>query len=82
MAICLPGFTFLTAILCTCMILQEVQNRYTAMVKMIDSGDKLKLDQSHVETVIPAPGNTLLCLNMYMIFLFIGLTMNCCISVV
>lgn len=23
---------------------------------MIDSGDKLKLDQNHVETVIPAPG--------------------------
>lgn len=23
---------------------------------MIDSGDKLKLDQTHLETVIPAPG--------------------------
>ncbi len=25
---------------------------------MIDSGDKLKLDQNHVETVIPAPGES------------------------
>lgn len=31
-------------------------DRYTAVVKMIDSGDKLKLDQTHLETVIPAPG--------------------------
>ncbi|KAI7791919.1 DNA/RNA-binding protein KIN17 [Triplophysa rosa] len=44
-------------------IIREVQNKYTAMVKMIDSGDKLKLDQSHVETVIPAPGKRVLILN-------------------
>lgn len=37
-------------------VLQEVRDKYTAVVKMIDSGDKLKLDQNHVETVIPAPG--------------------------
>lgn len=36
--------------------LQEVRDQYTAVVKLIDSGDKLKLDQNHVETVIPAPG--------------------------
>lgn len=36
--------------------LQEVRDKYTAVVKLIDSGDKLKLDQNHVETVIPAPG--------------------------
>lgn len=35
---------------------QEVRDKYGAVVKMIDSGDKLKLDQNHVETVIPAPG--------------------------
>lgn len=35
---------------------QEVIDKYTAVVKMIDSGDKLKLDQTHLETVIPAPG--------------------------
>lgn len=37
-------------------VLQEVRDKYTAVVKMIDSGDKLKLDQNHIETVIPAPG--------------------------
>lgn len=36
--------------------LQEVRDKYAAVVKMLDSGDKLKLDQNHVETVIPAPG--------------------------
>lgn len=30
---------------------------------MIDSGDKLKLDQNHIETVIPAPGKRVLILN-------------------
>uniref|UniRef100_A0A671LRG4 Kin17 DNA and RNA binding protein n=1 Tax=Sinocyclocheilus anshuiensis TaxID=1608454 RepID=A0A671LRG4_9TELE len=28
-------------------VIREVQDKYTAVVKMIDSGDKLKLDQSH-----------------------------------
>lgn len=37
-------------------LLQELRDKYAAVVKMIDSGDKLKLDQNHVETVIPAPG--------------------------
>uniref|UniRef100_A0A8C2BNX9 DNA/RNA-binding protein KIN17 n=1 Tax=Cyprinus carpio TaxID=7962 RepID=A0A8C2BNX9_CYPCA len=41
----------------------EVQGKYTAVVKMIDSGDKLKLDQSHLETVIPAPGKRVLIVN-------------------
>jgi len=31
--------------------------RFTAIVKMLDSGDKLKLDQMHLETVLPALGN-------------------------
>ncbi|XP_066523322.1 DNA/RNA-binding protein KIN17 [Hoplias malabaricus] len=44
-------------------IIREVQNKYTAVVKMIDSGDKLKLDQSHVETVIPAPGKRVVIVN-------------------
>ncbi|XP_053321397.1 DNA/RNA-binding protein KIN17 [Spea bombifrons] len=44
-------------------IVQEVINKYTAIVKLIDSGDRLKLDQTHVETVIPAPGKRLLVLN-------------------
>lgn len=37
-------------------LLQEVKDKYSAVVKMNDSGDKLKLDQTHLETVIPAPG--------------------------
>uniref|UniRef100_A0A674F524 DNA/RNA-binding protein KIN17 n=1 Tax=Salmo trutta TaxID=8032 RepID=A0A674F524_SALTR len=44
-------------------VVKEVQDKYTAVVKMIDSGDKLKLDQSHLETVIPAPGKRVLVLN-------------------
>ena len=36
--------------------LQEVRDQYTAVVKLVISGDKLKLDQSHLETVIPAQG--------------------------
>uniref|UniRef100_A0A7N4PB88 DNA/RNA-binding protein KIN17 n=1 Tax=Sarcophilus harrisii TaxID=9305 RepID=A0A7N4PB88_SARHA len=44
-------------------IVQEVIDKYTAVVKTIDSGDKLKLDQTHLETVIPAPGKRVLVLN-------------------
>uniref|UniRef100_A0A3Q3IBM2 DNA/RNA-binding protein KIN17 n=1 Tax=Monopterus albus TaxID=43700 RepID=A0A3Q3IBM2_MONAL len=44
-------------------IITEVRDKYTAVVKMIDSGDKLKLDQNHIETVIPAPGKRVLILN-------------------
>ncbi|KAJ8384553.1 hypothetical protein AAFF_G00200860 [Aldrovandia affinis] len=44
-------------------VIKEVQDKYTAVVKMIDSGDKLKLDQSHLETVIPALGKRVLVLN-------------------
>lgn len=61
------GSMFPTVMLCV--ISQEVQGKYTAVVKMIDSGDKLKLDQSHLETVIPAPGSTCY-------FLFFSVTQN------
>uniref|UniRef100_A0A6I8P4C7 DNA/RNA-binding protein KIN17 n=1 Tax=Ornithorhynchus anatinus TaxID=9258 RepID=A0A6I8P4C7_ORNAN len=44
-------------------VIKEVIDKYTAVVKMIDSGDKLKLDQTHLETVIPAPGKKVLVLN-------------------
>ncbi|KAJ8006941.1 hypothetical protein DPEC_G00112430 [Dallia pectoralis] len=44
-------------------VIKEVQEKYTALVKIIESGDKLKLDQSHLETVIPAPGKRVLILN-------------------
>ena len=36
--------------------LQEVKNLYEGVIKMNDSGTKIKVDQMHVETVIPAPG--------------------------
>ncbi|MEQ2162368.1 hypothetical protein GOODEAATRI_019006, partial [Goodea atripinnis] len=44
-------------------VVMEVRDKYAAVVKMIDSGDKLKLDQNHLETVIPAPGKRVLILN-------------------
>ncbi|KAM4747443.1 DNA/RNA-binding protein KIN17 [Rhinophrynus dorsalis] len=44
-------------------VIKEVVDKYTAIVKLVDSGDKLKLDQTHLETVIPAPGKRVLVLN-------------------
>ncbi|XP_034719361.1 DNA/RNA-binding protein KIN17 [Etheostoma cragini] len=44
-------------------VIMEVRDKYGAVVKMIDSGDKLKLDQNHLETVIPAPGKQVMILN-------------------
>ncbi|CAI9578610.1 unnamed protein product [Staurois parvus] len=44
-------------------VVKEVLDRYTAVVKLVDSGDKLKLDQTHLETVIPAPGKKVFVLN-------------------
>lgn len=37
-------------------VIREVHNKYIAIVKLLDSGRKLKLDQEHLETVIPAIG--------------------------
>ncbi|XP_044270039.1 DNA/RNA-binding protein KIN17 [Tribolium madens] len=37
-------------------VIREVHNKYIAIVKLFDSGRKLKLDQEHLETVIPAIG--------------------------
>ena len=36
--------------------IKQVVDKYAALVTMIDTGHTLKLDQSHVETVIPAGG--------------------------
>lgn len=36
--------------------IREVKDKYTAIVKMFETGHKLKLDQQHLETVIPAVG--------------------------
>lgn len=37
-------------------VVVEVKERYRAVVKLLDSGEKLKLDQTHLETVLPAIG--------------------------
>jgi hypothetical protein len=34
-----------------------VKELFTGIVKMVNSGDVLKIDQTHLETVIPAIGN-------------------------
>jgi DNA/RNA-binding protein KIN17 len=44
-------------------IVQEVKDLYTGIIKMLDSGDKLKVDQTHVETVIPGIGKTVMVVN-------------------
>lgn len=44
-------------------IITEVKNKYVGIVKMLDGGDILKLDQVHLETVIPAFGKPVLILN-------------------
>ena len=38
--------------------LQDVPERFVAVIKLLDSGDKLKVDQDHLETVIPALGSS------------------------
>ena len=40
-------------------VLQEVQDLYGGVIKMLDSGDKIKVDQTHLETVIPAIGKVM-----------------------
>lgn len=44
-------------------VVKEVQDVYGAIVKMLDTGDKIRVDQSHLETVIPAQGKTVLIVN-------------------
>lgn len=42
-------------------IVKEVlDDKFTALIKLIDSGEKVKIDQAHVETVIPAIGKAVL----------------------
>ena len=42
--------------ICLAVLFQEVIDRYMGVVKMLDGGDRIKLDQEHLETVIPALG--------------------------
>jgi DNA/RNA-binding protein KIN17 len=41
-------------------VVTEVLDKYVATVSMLDSGHKLKLDQAHLQTVIPALGQPVL----------------------
>jgi len=44
-------------------IITKVENRYQAIIKMIDTNDKIRVDQAHVETVIPAIEKKVLIVN-------------------
>lgn len=37
-------------------VVEEVKDNYTGVVSVTETGDLLKIDQSHLETVIPAIG--------------------------
>lgn len=43
--------------------IKDTKNLFVAVIKMSDSGDILKVDQEHLETVIPALGKTVLIVN-------------------
>ncbi|XP_067683809.1 DNA/RNA-binding protein KIN17-like [Haliotis asinina] len=42
---------------------KEVKDLYTGIIKTLDSGDTIKVDQTHVETVIPAIGKEVMVVN-------------------
>jgi DNA/RNA-binding protein KIN17 len=44
-------------------VVSEVSNKYVATVLMLDSGHKVKLDQAHLQTVIPAVGRPVVVVN-------------------
>ncbi|XP_052888984.1 DNA/RNA-binding protein KIN17 [Anopheles moucheti] len=44
-------------------VVVEVFEKYRAKVKLLETGEKLKVDQAHLETVIPAVGKQILVLN-------------------
>ncbi|XP_034108313.1 DNA/RNA-binding protein KIN17 [Drosophila albomicans] len=44
-------------------VVQEVIDKYRAKIKFLDTGDKLKVDQAHLETVIPALDKEILVVN-------------------
>jgi DNA/RNA-binding protein KIN17 len=44
-------------------IVMDVIDNYTGVVKLLDSGTIIKLDQAHLETVLPAIGKSILVLN-------------------
>lgn len=44
-------------------VVRDVIDNYGAVIKMLDGGEKLKVDQAHLETVIPATGKSILIVN-------------------
>ena len=38
-------------------VVREVIDKFAAVVKVVECGTKIKVDQAHLETVIPATGN-------------------------
>ncbi|CAB4001875.1 DNA RNA-binding KIN17 [Paramuricea clavata] len=44
-------------------VVKEVKELFTGIVKMVNGGDVLKIDQTHLETVIPAIGRLVLIVN-------------------
>ncbi|XP_058128564.1 LOW QUALITY PROTEIN: DNA/RNA-binding protein KIN17 [Anopheles ziemanni] len=44
-------------------VVVEVVDKYRAKIKLLETGEKLKVDQAHLETVIPAVGKQVLILN-------------------
>ncbi|ETN65421.1 kin17 [Anopheles darlingi] len=44
-------------------VVVEVIDKYRAKIKLLETGDKLKVDQAHLETVIPAVGKQIAVLN-------------------
>lgn len=44
-------------------IVTDIQDKYTGVVKLIDSGTTIKLDQAHLESVLPALGKKVIVLN-------------------
>ncbi|XP_035919858.1 DNA/RNA-binding protein KIN17 [Anopheles stephensi] len=44
-------------------VVVEVIEKYRAKLKLLETGEKLKVDQAHLETVIPAVGKQILVLN-------------------
>ncbi|KAL4226249.1 hypothetical protein ACF0H5_014232 [Mactra antiquata] len=42
---------------------KAIENLYGGVIRMLDSGDKIRVDQSHLETVIPAVGKTVVIVN-------------------
>ncbi|XP_068143333.1 DNA/RNA-binding protein KIN17 [Drosophila tropicalis] len=44
-------------------VVQEVIDKYRAKIKFLDTGEKLKVDQAHLETVIPALDKPILVVN-------------------